>query len=985
MQYRALPTYLLLAFCTAAPAFGAQHPMQPCHVGEKWSVYFAGLADGDFAYIPAGMTIVLDVATPNLGGIFVEGSLVFNHTAPSGTVHLKSAYVVVTGTLQIGCKVGPAITRFTKNAYLTLIMPERYLLTAQDPLTDGVNWPALMENRFINVAWPQLPSPEVKEAALDRGLVIVGTGELYIFGNDARVKGWTTLAETAEIDDDVLTLDDAPLGHWKLYDELVIASTDFEYADQWVKDDVIPMSKWGGHPEGYSQGEERFIAAFTAIPEELVLNQILDHQHWSGTTTVSFASGTYSITEKGEVGNLTRSVVVRGEESAYSSVERGGTRHSGHVILMMEEGVPDVPYCEVDWAEFRNLGVEGKLGRYPFHWHMLGDARHGTGLARPYLRDSSIHHCINRFVTVHNTSYVDVERNVGYDTLGGGFFLEDAEDGDPLGDQVQFVLLKDNLGLKVGRPQEWVEGYPPAYKELETMDPSVFWIQHPNQRVEGNHAAGAAGHGFYLAPNALADDYSHLDTEESYFRNNVAHSNGQHGFYHQSRVKWGYDANATGAAHEPAGKGLTAWKNRRYGIWWRTYGVSLLDGCSAANNKSGIYPASEGRQDAWRDALHPPTSRLIIRNATVFGETANVGESLNPAEAAAGRALPQTYWNFRRPDSTAPADAHEQPWDALNAIEAYDGQNVLEDFRIANFLDRPLLPDPSGGTATSLLAGAGVTQVEYNSRYAEDPRCSLEEFEFNNVAHPVWLRVTDPDKAFNMIRNTVVQDLDDSLNYGGTAGGQWVFSYPDPFYAANCSSLQVIQDPVNQVQVFPIDSVDFAQIEVRANTPAGVEEMTVSIRDLVGVQRSLLVRQLVGGGWIFNASLGLHDGDPATQQTGIYTIAFSPPGQPTQYDIEIEFCEREGVPTILGLPFAALPGTPPSNNGSPLVPVGNLNGDTVTDVRDLLLPISSGGIQQAFHYDSTLSVLFIKITTSVRLSSGSAEVEGTSDWIEVRP
>lgn len=980
MKYCALPTLLLLlVLCVGGPAHGQTHPMEPCHSGEPWSDYFSGLGDGDFAYIPAGMTIVLDGPTPLLGGLFVAGNLVFDHTQPSGTVHLKSAYIVVTGTIQIGCKSGSTILRFTKRTYITLISPESYGGENNTSFPAGVNWPTLMEDRFINSPPSGPGSPDVKEAALDRGLIIAGAGELYIFGNDSRVTGWTTLATTVNKTENVIQLDEPLSGEWKIDDALIIASTDFEYADQWVDGAVLPTVKWGEHPAGYSQGEERIILDFTTQSNELVLDLDLDYQHWSETTSATFSGGTEFIEEKCEVGNLTRSVVIQGEASDWSSEQRGGTRHSGHVILMMEEGVSDVPYCEVDWAEFRNLGVEGKLGRYPFHWHMLGDARHGSGSDRPYLRDSSIHHCLNRFVTVHNTMYVDIERNVGYDTLGSGFFLEDVDDfNNQDGNEVQHVLLKDNLGLKVGRTLSWVEDYPLHYKDLETIDPSVFWIQHPNQRVEGNHAAGAAGHGFYLAPNSEADNWSHPpsnSTEPSYFRNNVAHSNGQNGFYHQSRVKWNWVS-----GDSPAGEGLVAWKNRRYGIWWRTYGVSLLTGCKVADNKSGIYPASEGRQNAADQYGAPPTCRLEIRDSLIFGETPNVGEILNDAEDDADRSLPQTYWRFTRPEDES--TQHEGKWDTINGLEAYDGQNLFTNLHMAYFPDIRTLRNPEGGGNTALQGIGGITQVEYNSEFAEDPRNVVEDLEFiggtgaDAVIHPILYRPTTGSNGYSMIRNTVVYDLDNSLGKGSNV----YICYNDTFFDANATGAGTA-DTSRNLRTISTSIADFAQFQINANFPvsfSGDPQLTVSV---MHNQTGLPVTQKLGvmpGGpsrdYFFNAPIGL-DTNTGTYREGIYTCSL-PAGTtlPDSLEIKIQFAEAAGLPTIIGVPLSSLGG-----NGV------QLNDIAITDVYTSLLDLlnSGGTVPHAFFHDSANSMLYVKTTTVIPSSGGSADVEGTRNIITI--
>lgn len=751
----------------------------------------------------------------------------------------------------------------------------------------------------------------------------------------------------------------------------MIASTDFEYADQWVNGlengGLITADMRGGHDPGYIQGEERVVESVDPVNQGVVVTVALLHQHWSSAISATFAGGSETIEERAEIGNLTRSVVIRGEESAYSSSVRGGTRHRGHVILLPL--VSGLPYCEVDWAEFRNLGVEGKLGRYPFHWHMLGDARQGGN--RPYLRDCSIHHSVNRFVTVHNTKYVDVERNVGYDALGAGYFLEDAdEEGNPLGEETQFVVLRDNLGMKVGRPLAHVQDYPEIYQELELIDPSVYWIQHPNQIVEGNHAAGAAGHGFYLAPGATAAaGWSHLATGESKFRNNVSHSNGQHGFYHQSLVSWGWQADDA-----PAGEGLVAWKNRRYGIWWRTKGVSLLRGCRLADNKSGYYPASSGRQEA-HDGNLPPTCRLVFEDGVIFGETSNRGKIVNLAEMDAVRSLPQTYWNFMRQD--AGAVAHESNWDTLNAVESYDGRNVVTGLKVAYFEDdRPLRNPNPNGSGSAIQRIAAITQVEYNSKYCEDPRNDVTSVQFatgsgQTVVNPIGFRLTNASLGFSMIRSTVVHDKDGSLGYGADV----YVCYDDPFFDANATASGTV-DTARNLRILPTTTADFAQFEISTNLPASSQKMTVTTSHLAGGTASLVLAGMPSGtaDYGFNAPIGL-DNFPAIADGGVYRCSFGSQ-VPEAYEIKIQFAENEGVPTIIGVPLATLIVLKVNE-----VPLG------VQDKENDLPSLLGSSKPNAYFHDTAGAMLYVRTTTIVLgLNAGTPDgpdIDGTRNFIQV--
>uniref|UniRef100_UPI001F30D0E1 hypothetical protein n=1 Tax=Vibrio cholerae TaxID=666 RepID=UPI001F30D0E1 len=67
-----------------------------------------------------------------------------------------------------------------------------------------------------------------------------------------------------------------------------------------------------------------------------------------------------------------------------------------------------------------NGGQAGILARYPIHFHHSGNV---SGLA--YLYDNSIHDSNQRCITIHDTHYLRVRRNVGFNAVGHCIFIED--------------------------------------------------------------------------------------------------------------------------------------------------------------------------------------------------------------------------------------------------------------------------------------------------------------------------------------------------------------------------------------------------------------------------------------------------------------------------------------------------------------------------------------------------------------------------------
>ncbi|MGW8368845.1 MAG: G8 domain-containing protein, partial [Gammaproteobacteria bacterium] len=139
-------------------------------------------ADGDIVTIGEGMNVVLDVSTPALHGVNLDGRLSFSDESD---VELTTEWVLLRGEL----RAGRAGVPHTANATITLTA------TVPDENINGMG---------------------------DRGILVVG-GTLSLHGN--RENAWTKLAETAEAGSTSIDVLDA--SSWRVGDEIVLASTDY--------------------------------------------------------------------------------------------------------------------------------------------------------------------------------------------------------------------------------------------------------------------------------------------------------------------------------------------------------------------------------------------------------------------------------------------------------------------------------------------------------------------------------------------------------------------------------------------------------------------------------------------------------------------------------------------------------------------------------------------------------------------------------------
>jgi hypothetical protein len=262
----------------------------------------------------------------------------------------------------------------------------------------------------------------------------------------------------------------------------------------------------------------------------------------NGTNTVGFAGGlanmhlgtqstytrptpakTWTLDQRAEVGLLTHNITVQGDSN--SEVSGFG----GHIMIMNCPACATSGYGRFSNVRLYRMGQKSILGRYPIHWHMQGSNGQGQ-----FIRDSSVHHSFNRAIVIHGTDYVNVQRNVCYDHIGHGIFLEDGSE--------RFNTITDNLVLDTKKPAAGEEllDSDNGFNEPQNRSPAAFWITNPNNIINGNVAAGTPGTGYWFAlphnPIGLSAagvtpgfTYTGLHPDEEAlgsFNDNVAHSVG---------------------------------------------------------------------------------------------------------------------------------------------------------------------------------------------------------------------------------------------------------------------------------------------------------------------------------------------------------------------------------------------------------------------------------------------------------------------------
>ena len=193
-----------------------------------------------------------------------------------------------------------------------------------------------------------------------------------------------------------------------------------------------------------------------------------------------------------------------------------GSCYSFGAHVVFRQGFKTV---QIQGVEFAKLGQPGKMGHYPIHFHMARQVPPDT-----FIKDSTINESMTRWIVLHSTQGVLLQRNIGYKSIGHGFYLESGTETDN--------KFYSNLGIfaraAVDNPQNprklpgilaytgeffkptMVDGKPvtaplPADAfpwRTDYQHPTVFWITNGWNDFVGNMAAGAGacGAAYWFVP-----------------------------------------------------------------------------------------------------------------------------------------------------------------------------------------------------------------------------------------------------------------------------------------------------------------------------------------------------------------------------------------------------------------------------------------------------------------------------------------------------
>lgn len=125
--------------------------------------------------------------------------------------------------------------------------------------------------------------------------------------------------------------------------------------------------------------------------------------------------------------------------------------------------------------EVRNCGQLFNMGRYPLHFHMIGNVN-GS-----FIDGVSVYNSFNRGTTVHGVHYLKILNSVYYEHFGHGIFIEDSVES--------LNTIENNLVMKTKKATALL---------MSDLKPGGMWITRPNNFFRNNVAIGSQSFGFWF-------------------------------------------------------------------------------------------------------------------------------------------------------------------------------------------------------------------------------------------------------------------------------------------------------------------------------------------------------------------------------------------------------------------------------------------------------------------------------------------------------
>ena len=397
--------------------------------------------EGDTVSIPSGSIVRMDISPPVLSGIIIDGTLIFEDT----DLDVNLRWIMVHGTLEIGTPLSP----ISSNISITF--------TASDT---EENIPAHMHAHGMGT----------------KALVVMN-GTLRVYGTPPSTI-YTKLTEHATQGTSLLNVIQSD--GWQVDDQILIAPTDYYLAGNGISETQrVGISNVVGTTVEINQPTNAFHWGRMQFVTETGLSLDSTNVISPPLPNTDSTSTPVSLDQRALVANLTRNIVFQSANDALWQDHDFGM----HIMIMGTSSL-----VEIDGLEIRRGGQQGRLRRYPVHWHMLSYNGSTTlpDATGHFIRNSVVNESMNRGIVIHGTNGLLVENNIVYDTRGHGIFTENASE--------RRNIINNNVVLHVRNPAIGLKQH-----ELGDFGSSGFWISNPDNIVTNNYAGDNQTMGFWLA------------------------------------------------------------------------------------------------------------------------------------------------------------------------------------------------------------------------------------------------------------------------------------------------------------------------------------------------------------------------------------------------------------------------------------------------------------------------------------------------------
>jgi G8 domain len=316
-----------------------------------------------------------------------------------------------------------------------------------------------------------------------KGLSVTGTLSLH---GKRYFRTWTRLAQTAKPGDKALLLQDAV--NWEPGQCLVLVTTAMKDSREWHRNEVLTVQAVD------SPNPVNGVGAVVYLTGPVQYKHLANSGYQAEVGLLSrtiVIQGSASDSEPTDIGPVNCTLPTDEDRFGDRSVPCGFqqiTGYGGHV--MVHQGGQG----HVQGVEFYRMGQTNVLGRYPLHFHLLGNC------PQCYVRDSSFHHSFYRCISIHGTNQVTVSENVAYDVIGYCYYLEDGVEENNtlsynLAAHIHAIGPKPPSGCSTQNINVTVQG--PQLTLPADVTASGFYITNVRNHLIGNAASGVSGkHGF---------------------------------------------------------------------------------------------------------------------------------------------------------------------------------------------------------------------------------------------------------------------------------------------------------------------------------------------------------------------------------------------------------------------------------------------------------------------------------------------------------